>query len=82
MEYDYVEFDLAQSLVYYLDDPLKVPCTDADPELLEYENDFDSVSNAQVAQILDPIIDSLAMDPGCIMRVSIIDTLQCLLKCL
>ncbi|KAI5776835.1 armadillo-type protein [Geopyxis carbonaria] len=80
MEYDRVEFDLAQSLIYYLDDPVTVPCTDADPELLEYENDFDSVSNAQIAQILDPIIDSLAMDPGAITKASVIDTLQYLLK--
>ena len=75
-----VEFDLNLSLKYYLDDPLSVPCPNADPELLEHEGDINAVSNDEINKILDPIIDQLAVDPAAIAKASVLDTLQCLLK--
>lgn len=75
-----LEFDLNLSLKYYLDDPLSVPCSNADPELLEHEGDINAVSNDEINRILDPIIDQLAVDPAAIAKESVLDTLQCLLK--
>lgn len=77
---DRVQFGLNFSLKHYLDNPLNVPCPNVDPELLEHEGDIGSLSNAQINQILDPIIDQLAIDPAAIAKSTVLDTLQCLLK--
>lgn len=75
-----VSFDLNESLKYYNDNPNSVPCTDADPELLDAESEPEALSNAQINRILEPIIDSIAVNPDAIARPSNFDSLQCLLK--
>ena len=75
-----VSFDLNESLKYYNDNPNSVPCTDADSELLDAESEPEALSNAQISQILEPIIDSIAVNPDAIARPSNFDSLQCLLK--
>ncbi|PUU81573.1 armadillo-type protein [Tuber borchii] len=75
-----VSFDLNESLKYYNDNPNSVPCTDADPELLDAESEPETLSNAQINRILEPIIDSIAVNPDAIARPSNFDSLQCLLK--
>ncbi|KAG0643467.1 armadillo-type protein [Tuber brumale] len=75
-----VSFDLNESLKYYNDNPNSVPCTDADSELLDAESEPESLSNAHINRILEPIIDSIAINPDAIARPSNFDSLQCLLK--
>lgn len=77
---DRVEFDLKQSLKYYLDGPTTVPCPDADSDLLEAEGEPESLSNAQINRILEGIIDSVAANPDAIAKSGNLDSLQCLLK--
>lgn len=80
MDDDRVDFSLPRSLKQYLDDPKTIPCLEAEPGLLENENNVESLSVAQINRVLDPIVDALASDPSFIMKSSIIDTLQLLLK--
>lgn len=77
---DRVEFDLKQALKHYLDGPTKVPCPDADSELLDAEGEPESLSNAQINRVLEGIIDSVAANPDAIARSGNLDSLQCLLK--
>lgn len=79
MDQDRTSFDLNTALRYYLDDPASVPCTDADPELLDCESP-ELLTYAQINQILDPIIDAIAENPDAIARCAVLDTLQFLLK--
>ncbi|KAI5855220.1 condensin [Tricharina praecox] len=80
MEEDRVSFDLNASLRFYHDNPASVPCTEADNGLIEAEENPDSLTNAMINQILDPIIDRVAENPDAISRLSVLDTVQCLLK--
>ena len=80
MDNERAQFDLNAALNHYLNNPADVPCPDADAELLEAEENPEALTNAQINQILDPIIDSLAENPDAIGRCSVLDTLQCLLK--
>jgi len=80
MDDERASFDLNTSLKYYNDDPASVPCPDADQELLDAEGSLESLTNAQINQILDPIIDSLVENPDAIAKCSVLDSLQCLLK--
>ena len=77
---DRTNFDLNAYLRYYHDDPNSVPCHDADQELLEAEENPGDLGLAQINQVLDPIIDSLATNPDAITRSSALDNLLCLLK--
>lgn len=79
MEDDRVEWNLGQSLKVYLDDPKAVLCGDADASLLEHD-DFDKLSVNDINRALDPLVDALAIDASAILRSSIVDTLQLLLK--
>lgn len=73
-------FNLNESLKFYLDNPASVPAPDADGELLDCDGNPESLTNVQINRILDPIIDAIAVSPDAIGRVSILDSLQCLLK--
>jgi condensin complex subunit 1 len=75
-----VEWNLRKYYDLYIQDPALIPCSEADPELLEAEENPEALTNAQINQILDPIIDSLAANPDAISKASVLDTLQCLLK--
>lgn len=80
MDDDRTNFDLNAYLKHYHDDPNSVPCHDADQEFLEAEENPENLGLAQINQVLDPIIDSLAANPDAITRSSALDNLQCLLK--
>jgi condensin complex subunit 1 len=77
---DRVSFDLNASLKHYLDNPSSVPCLDADQELLDCDGSPESLTNAQINQVLDPIIDAIAENPEAITRCSVLDSMQWLLK--
>lgn len=80
MEDDRVEWNLGQSLKVYLDDPKLIPCSDADALLTEHEDEIDKLSASDINRALDPLVDALATDASAILRSSIVDTLQLLLK--
>jgi len=80
MDDERTSFDLSASLRYYHEGPASVPCPDADNGLLEAEDNPESLTNAQINQIMDPIIDLIAANPEEITRCSVLDTMQCLLK--
>src|SRR5579862_8454047 len=78
---DRVDFDLNDSLKYYLSDPATVPAAEAASELLECENDPESLTSALINRVLNPIVDSVAVNPDAIATSSSFDSLQFLLKC-
>ncbi|KAJ9349445.1 hypothetical protein DTO027B9_7600 [Paecilomyces variotii] len=78
---DRINFDLNESLKHYLSDPATVPTTEADSELLDCENDPESLSSAQIDAVLNPIVDAVAESPEGLTRAVFFDSLQLLLKC-
>lgn len=78
---DRIQFDINDSLKYYLSDPLSIPTPDADPELLDCESDPEQLSAALVDNVLNPIVDAVAENPEGLTRSSFFDSLQLLLKC-
>lgn len=78
---DQVEFDINEALKLYLSDAATIPTPDASPELQDCENDPDSLTTPLVESVLDPVIDVVAENPEGLMRSSVYDTLQFLLKC-
>ncbi|KAJ5930739.1 hypothetical protein N7466_006232 [Penicillium verhagenii] len=78
---DRMQFEINESLKYYLSDPSSLPTPDADPELLDAESDPDQLSPALIDNVLNPIVDAVAENPEALMRPSIFDSLQYLLKC-
>ncbi|GAB1205698.1 hypothetical protein APSETT445_004377 [Aspergillus pseudonomiae] len=79
---DRAQFDINESLKYYLSDPTSVPTADAEPELLECEADPDQLSTALIDNVLNPIVDAIAENPEGLARPSFFDSLQFLLKSL
>ncbi|CAI7600697.1 unnamed protein product [Penicillium pancosmium] len=77
---DRIQFDINDSLKYYLSDPTSVPTLDADPELLDCETDPDQLSTALIDNVLNPIVDAVAENPEGLTRSSFFDSLQFLLK--
>lgn len=78
---DRIEFDINESLKYYLSDPASVPTPEADSELQDCENDPDQLSTALIDSVLNPIVDAVAESPEGLTRPSFFDSLQFLLKC-
>lgn len=78
---DRIQFDINDSLKYYLSDPASVPTPDADPELLDCETDPDQLPTALIDNVLNPIVDAVAENPEGLARQSFFDSLQFLLKC-
>lgn len=78
---DRIQFDINDSLKYYLSDPTSVPTLDADAELLDCESDPDQLSTALIDNVLNPIVDAVAENPEGLTRSSFFDSLQFLLKC-
>ena len=76
-----VEFDLNESLKFYLSDPTSIPTAEADSALQDCEDDPDSFSLGRVNSVLNPIIEALAENPEALARSAIFDSLQFLLKC-
>ncbi|KAL5361869.1 armadillo-type protein [Aspergillus floccosus] len=77
---DRIEFDINESLKYYLSDPTSISTPDADPELLDCETDPDQLSPNVVDNVLNPIVDAVAENPEGLARPSFFDSLQFLLK--
>lgn len=77
---DRIEFDINESLKYYLSDPASVPTPDADPELFDCENEPELLSTALIDGVINPIVDGIAENPEALMRPSFFDSLQLLLK--
>jgi condensin complex subunit 1 len=76
-----VEFDINESLKLYLSDPATIPTSEADSQLVDCENDPDSLTLPLISEALDPIVDAIAANPDALMQSANFDTLQFLLKC-
>jgi condensin complex subunit 1 len=76
-----INFDLNVALKDYLSDPATVPTPEADSNLVDCENDPESLTNSLIDTVLNPIIDSVAENPDAITRSLSFDSLQFLLKC-
>ena len=74
------DFDINDALKHYLSDQNNVPTPNADPELVECENDPDLLTAPLINSVLNPIVDSVAESPENLTRGSTFDTLQFLLK--
>ncbi|EAW09151.1 condensin subunit YCS4 [Aspergillus clavatus NRRL 1] len=77
---DRIQFDINESLKYYLSDPVSVPTHDADSELLDCESEIEQLSPALIDNVLNPIVDAVAENPEALARQSVFDSLQFLLK--
>jgi len=78
---DTLSFDINDALRHYMSDPATIATPEADSALVDCENDPESLTNALVNSVLNPIVDSIAEDPDAIMRSASFDSLQFLLKC-
>ncbi|KAI9783644.1 MAG: Condensin complex subunit [Candelina submexicana] len=76
-----IDFDINDSLKYYLSDPATISTPEANSTLVDCENDPESLTNALINSALNPIVDSVAESPEAITRSSTFDSLQFLLKC-
>ena len=76
-----IEFDINESLKYYLSDPTSVPTPEADSELLDCEADPEQLSTTLIDNTLNPIVDAVAENPEGLARPAFFDSLQFLLKC-
>lgn len=77
---DRIQFNINESLKYYLSDPTSIPTPEADPELLDCESDPNQLSTALVDNVLNPIVDAVAENPEGLTRSSFFESLQFLLK--
>jgi condensin complex subunit 1 len=78
---DTIDFDINEALKHYMSDPTTVSTPEADPSLVDCENDPESFTNSLINTVLNPIVDSVAENPDAITRSSSFDSLQFLLKC-
>ncbi|BCR91698.1 condensin subunit YCS4 [Aspergillus chevalieri] len=77
---DRIQFDINESLKFYLSDPTSVPTPDADSELLDCETDPDQLSTTLIDNVLNSVVDGVAESPEGLTRASFFDSLQFLLK--
>ncbi|KAL2816845.1 armadillo-type protein [Aspergillus cavernicola] len=77
---DRIQFDINESLKYYLSDPTSVPTPEADPELLDFETEPEQLTSTVVDNVLNPIVDAVAENPEGLARAPFYDSLQFLLK--
>lgn len=78
---DTISFDINDALKHYMSDPATVSTPEADSNLVDCENDPESLTNSLINTVLNPIVDSVADNPDAITRSSSFDSLQFLLKC-
>jgi condensin complex subunit 1 len=76
-----IQFDINESLKYYLSDPDSVPTPEADSELLVFENEPEQLPSTVIDNVLNSIVDAVAENPEGLARASSFDSLQFLLKC-
>ncbi|KAH0845504.1 hypothetical protein AYO21_09600 [Fonsecaea monophora] len=77
---DQVGFDINESLKLYLSDVTTIATPEASSELIDCENDPESLSPGLVDNVLDSVIDLITENPEGLLRSSTFDTLQFLLK--
>lgn len=75
------DFDVNAALKAYLDDPQSIPSPQADPALLDCENDPDAFTPGLVNSVLNPIAEAVGENPEAVLQPGILDSLQFLLKC-
>lgn len=78
---DSITFDINDALKHYMSDPATISTPEADSNLVDCENDPESLTNSLINTVLNPIVDSVAESPDAITRSSSFDSLQFLLKC-
>ncbi|KAL3426124.1 Condensin complex subunit 1 [Phlyctema vagabunda] len=78
---DTIKFDINDALKHYMSDPATISTPEADSNLVDCENDPESLTNSLINTVLNPIVDSVAENPDAITRSSSFDSLQFLLKC-
>lgn len=78
---DRIDFDINESLKQYLSDPSAIQTPEASSELVDCENDPESLTTGLINNALNPIVDAVAENPDAITRSSNFDSLQFLLKC-
>ncbi|KAG9244172.1 armadillo-type protein [Calycina marina] len=78
---DTVLFDINDALKHYMSDPATVSTPEADSNLVDCENEPESLTNSLINTVLNPIVDAVADNPDAITRSSTFDSLQFLLKC-
>ncbi|KAF2101886.1 hypothetical protein NA57DRAFT_64548 [Rhizodiscina lignyota] len=76
-----INFDINDSLKQYLSDPASISTPEASSELIDCENDPESLTATLINTSLNPVVDSVAENPDAITRSYNFDTLQFLLKC-
>lgn len=76
-----INFDINNALKEYLSDPAAIATPEASAELVDCENDPESLTAALINSALNPVVDSIAENPDAITRSYNFDTLQFLLKC-
>ncbi|PMD16663.1 hypothetical protein NA56DRAFT_632928 [Hyaloscypha hepaticicola] len=77
---DSITFDINDALKHYMSDPATISTPEADSNLVDCENDPESLTNSLINTVLNPIVDSVAESPDAITRSSSFDSLQFLLK--
>ena len=78
---DTINFDINDALKHYMSDPATIATPEADSSLVDCENDPESLTNALINNVLNPIVDSVAENPDAITRSASFDSIQFLLKC-
>jgi condensin complex subunit 1 len=78
---DTINFDINNALKDYMSDPATIATPEADSNLVDCENDPESLTNSLINTVLNPIVDSVAENPDAVTRSSSFDSLQFLLKC-
>ena len=75
------DFDVNAALKAYLDDPQSILTPEADPALLDCENDPEAFTPGLVNSVLNPTADAVGESPETLVQASHLDSLQFLLKC-
>ena len=76
-----IGFDINDALKLYLSDPSTIQTPEAPSDLVDCENDPESLTPALINSALNPVVDAIAESPDAITRRFNFDTLQFLLKC-
>ena len=74
-------FDINESLKLYLSDPSTISTPEADGALQDCENDPESLDSGLINGVLNPIVEAIAENPEALIRSSVFDSLQFMLKC-
>lgn len=75
-----LSFDINEVLKAYLEDPQAILTPDADPALLDCENDSDAYNSGAFDDLLNSIAEALGDSPEAVLRPTNIDSLQFILR--